>query len=188
MVFAVEDAVIEGTGAGQPLGILNAGCLVSVAKETGQAATTIISENIIKMWARLHPSFKKNAVWLINPDVGPQLDHLTIPAGTGGVKPDYIMYGADGTWRIKGKPVIEVEYASTLGTVGDIILADFSQYYLATKGGVQAASSAHVRFLYDEMTFRFSYRVDGQPKFASALTPLKGSNTLAPFVVVATRA
>ena len=32
--FKIDDAIINGLGAGQPLGILNAPCLVSVAKET----------------------------------------------------------------------------------------------------------------------------------------------------------
>jgi HK97 family phage major capsid protein len=188
MVFKVEDGVIEGTGAGMPLGVLNAGCTVSVSKETGQAAASIVYENLTKMWARMHPRFKANAVWLINPDVNPALDSLALSVGTGALPANYISYGTDGVMRIKGKPVIEVEYASTLGTVGDIMLADFSQYYLAQKNGVQAASSIHVRFIYDEMTFRFIYRVDGQPRFASALTPFKGSNTLSPFVTLATRA
>jgi HK97 family phage major capsid protein len=39
--FLLDDAIINGTGAGQPLGILNAGCLVSVSKETGQKAATV---------------------------------------------------------------------------------------------------------------------------------------------------
>jgi HK97 family phage major capsid protein len=38
--FLLDDAIINGTGAGQPLGILNAGCLVQVSKETGQKAAT----------------------------------------------------------------------------------------------------------------------------------------------------
>jgi HK97 family phage major capsid protein len=86
-----------------------------------------------------------------------------------------------------GRPVIPVEYADTLGTEGDITLADYSQYVLADKGGVQTASSMHVAFLTDEMVFRFIYRVDGEPIWHAALTPFKGSNTLSPFVTLATR-
>ena len=63
-----------------------------------------------------------------------------------------------------------------------------SQYYLATKGGIQAAQSIHVRFIYDESVFRFVYRIDGQPAWSSALTPFKGSNTVSPFVGLAARA
>lgn len=97
-------------------------------------------------------------------------------------------YGPDGILRIKGRPVVPVEYCATVGTVGDIILADASQYRMIRKAaGVQQDSSIHVRFLNDETTFRALYRVDGQPMPRSAITPFKGSNTLSPFVVLATR-
>jgi len=188
LTFLTEDAIIEGTGAGQPLGILNAGCKVSVAKETGQAAATIVTTNLSKMWARLPASSKPNAAWFINVDCEPQLDELTIPAGTAAVEPRFVTYGPDGILRIKGRPVIPVEYASTVGTLGDIILADFSQYALIEKGGVQQASSIHVAFTTDETAFRAIYRVDGQPTWESALTPFKGSNTLSPFITLDTRA
>jgi HK97 family phage major capsid protein len=86
-----------------------------------------------------------------------------------------------------GRPVIPVEYCQTLGTKGDVVLADLSQYVMIEKGGVQAAQSIHVRFLNDEQTFRWVVRNDGQPTWNAALTPYKGSNTLSPFVCVAAR-
>ena len=86
-----------------------------------------------------------------------------------------------------GRPVIPVEQCATLGDVGDIVLADFSQYLLADKP-LETALSMHVRFLYDEQTFRIVYRVDGQPMWSSALTPAKGTATLSPFVTLAERA
>ena len=84
--------------------------------------------------------------------------------------------------RIKGRPVVPVEYCKTLGTVGDIILADMSQYAFIDKGGIQSASSIHVQFVAGETAFRFVYRCNGMPEWSSALTPLNGSsNTLSPF-------
>jgi len=71
--------------------------------------------------------------------------------------------------------------------VGDIILADLSQYLLAEKGPVASEQSIHVRFVYDEMALRWTYRVDGAPWWHSALTPHKGSNTQSPFITLATR-
>jgi hypothetical protein len=79
------------------------------------------------------------------------------------------------------------EYCATLGTVGDIQLLDLSQYFLIDKGGIRADSSMSVRFLYNERAFRWLYRCDGQPSWNSALTPLNGTNTLSPFVNLATR-
>lgn len=188
--FMLQDSIINGNGAGKPLGILSSPCLVTVTKETGQEADTVVFQNISKMWARMWAPSRGNSVWLINQELETQLDQLALPVGTGGV-PAYMPPGglADSPYgRLKGRPVIPIEQAAAIGDAGDIILADFSQYLLADKGGVQAASSMHVNFATDEMVYRFIYRVDGQPTWNSALTPFKGtSSTLSPFVTLGAR-
>ena len=188
--FKVDDALINGNGAGQPLGVLASACLVTVAKETGQAAATIVARNIQKMWPRLWAKSRPSSAWFINQDIEDELANMNLPVGTGGVSV-YLPAGglSDSPYsKLYGRPVIPIEQCATLGTLGDIILGDFSQYLIADKGGIQSASSIHVRFIYDESVFRFVYRVDGQPSWNSALTPYKGTNTLSPFVVLATRA
>lgn len=188
IVFACEDAVFSGDGAGKPLGITNAPCLITVAKETGQAAATIVEANLLKMWARMWAPSRANAVWLANQDTEPQLDQIARPVGTSVLPSQIVRYSPDGgILQIKGRPVIFVEYASTLGTVGDIVLVDLSEYRWIDKGGVQTASSIHVYFSTDEMAFRFIYRCNGAPFWEAALTPFKGSNTLSPMVALATR-
>jgi HK97 family phage major capsid protein len=190
LTFVTNDAVINGTGAGQPLGILNSACTVSVAKETGQAAATLQTENITKMWARLHRSSRASAVWLINQDVAPALYTLTLGIGTAGVTTYMPPGGLSGKpyATLMGLPVIETEFNPTLGTVGDIMLVDMKSFLAATRGTVQATSSMHVQFLTDEVAFKFTFRVAGSPWWASALTPFKGTNTQSPFVTLATRA
>ena len=84
-------------------------------------------------------------------------------------------------------PVLEIEYADNLGDAGDLILADLSQYLLCDKGTPQSAQSIHVRFIYDEWAFRFTYRVDGQPAWGSALTPANGGDTVSPFLYLQAR-
>jgi len=185
--FVAVDALIRGTGAGQMLGFKNSGCYIQQAKETNQAADTVVSENISKMWNRMLPSSRSRAVWLINHEVEPQLDALSFAIGTGGtISPLAMEYLTKGT--IKGRPVMVMEQCDALGDVGDINLVDPGMYYLATKGGMKFASSMHVQFLTDEMTFRVTYRVDGKPALDSAITPYKGSATLSPFVGLAARA
>jgi len=182
--FKIDDAILTGSGAGQPLGILNSGSLVKVEKEKDQ--TDIITvENLVKMWARLWSRSRANSVWYINPEIEPLLYTLRV-----GDKPVYIPAGGlseapYGT--LFGRPVLPLEQCSELGEIGDIILADFSQYILIDKGGINATSSIHVRFLYDENVFRFIYRVDGQPVWNKALQPYKGSATVSPFVALAKR-
>ena len=187
--FMINDDILNGLGNAGPLGILNSGALVSVTKEAGQTAATVVTENIFKMWARMHPRSKSNAVWYINTDVTPQLYALSLSVGTGGMP----MYMAPGSLpnapsgALLGRPVVETEFNATLGTVGDIVLADMSQYVMIEKD-VQAASSIHLQFLTDQVAYRFVYRCDAQPKVAAPLTPYKGSGTLSPFVALATRA
>jgi len=186
--FKVEDAIFEGDGAGKPQGFTNANAVLSIAKETGQAANTVLHDNLKKMWARAYARSRANMIWLINQDVEPALDDLAKVIGTAGVEPNWVTYGPDGVLRIKGSPVVVSEYCSTLGTVDDIVLVDFSQYAFIDRGGVQNAQSLHVRFTTDEMAFRATYRVDGGSLWKEALTPFKGTNTVSPFVTLATRA
>ncbi len=187
LTFQVEDAITEGSGAGQPLGYLVAPCILSIAKETGQAAASIVVSNLSKMWARLPSRSKKNSVWLINTDCNPQLDLLSIPAGTAALEPRFVNYDSTGVLTIKGRPVVETEFQATVGTVGDIALVDLSRYRLIRKGGVEQASSIHVLFASGQQTFRAFYRCDGQPVPRSVVTPFKGSATQSPFIVLATR-
>lgn len=182
--FKIDDAILTGTGAGEPLGILNSSSLVTVAKESNQAEKITV-ENLIKMWNRVWSRSRNNAVWFINQEIEPYLYTLKIgttpvyvPAGGLSEKP----YGT-----LFGRPVIPLEQCSALGEVGDIILADLNQYLLIDKGGINAQSSIHVRFLYDENVFRFIYRVDGQPIWNKPLTPYKGTATQSPFVALAKR-
>ena len=187
--FKAENAIFNGTGAGQPLGILNSDALVSVAAETEQAADTIVFENIMKMYSRMWTPSLSNAAWYISQNVWPQLYSMSLAVGTGGsavyLPPNGLSAAPFG--MLLGRPVYPIEYAPTLGTVGDIVFADMSQYQMIDKGGVQSDSSMHVRFLYDENVYRFIYRIDGQPKWNSPLTPYNAGDTVSPFVALATR-
>lgn len=190
IAFTVENAIIRGTGAGQPQGILNCPALVSVTKEVGQAADTIVMANITKMYSRMWGRSRQNAAWFVNQDCEPQLMALSMNVGTGGM-PAYMPPGGlsqSPYAQLLGRPVIPCEYADTVGDQGDLIFADFSQYLLADKGSIEAASSIHVQFLQDETVFRFVYRVDGMSSWNVALTPFQSSNTLSPFVVLDARA
>lgn len=194
--FKMDDAIINGTGVGQPLGIANAAALVSVSKESSQAADTVLLANLTKMYSRMTPRSRANAVWLINNDVMPQLFGLFTAvqnvAGSenvgGFAPPNFIQFSPTGDFMIAGRPVIAIEQAATLGDTGDIYFVDLSQYVVLEKGGIQAATSIHVKFVEDETAFRFTLRADGQPRWKSALTPFKGSNTLSPYVKLDERA
>jgi len=202
MVSRLNTAFIRGTGAGQPLGILNASSLITVSKETSQNAASIIMPNINKMWNRLYAPLRQNAVWLINQEIEPMLEGLAfIPSDPGpgasvsnqqAWTPVYLPAGglSEAPFaRLKGRPVIPMQPASALGTIGDIMLVDMSQYMALTKGsGIQEDVSMHLHFDQAIDTFRFIFRVTGQPLWNAVITPENGSNTYSWAVALETRA
>lgn len=183
--WKTNDAIMNGTGVGQPLGILQAGALIAQAKESGQTADTINATNISKMFPRvLRPG---RAVWLINPDAWSQLPLMTI-----GDQPVFIMpnglQSAPGGF-LMGRPVIMSDTCDTLGDQGDIVLADFGMYRTLTKqGGIETATSMHLYFDAAATAFRAIFRIDGQPVLKSAVTPPNSSVTRSGFVALAERA
>ncbi len=188
--FGVEDSIFNGTGAGMPLGIESSGAVISQPKETQQVADTVVYENIVKMWSRLWAPSQANAIWLHSQDVLPQLMTMTLDVGTGGV-PVYIPQGGASAApfaTIFGRPAFVHESCDNLGDVGDIQLIDPTQYQMIEKGGIQSASSIHVRFLQGETVFKFTYRIDGQPMWNVALTPANSGATVSPFINLAERA
>lgn len=177
---------IRGGGGNEFLGMLNSPALISIAKETNQAADTIVAMNIINMAAQSWGY--GNAIWLANHDTRPQLAVLSISIGTAGVllyQPSQRDGFPDMLW---GRPVFYTEYCSTLGDKGDLILANMSQYLEGTYQPLQSAESVHVRFLNHERTFKFWVRNAGAPWWRSPLTPAKSTKKLSPFVTLDARA
>jgi len=188
LAFSLDDQMVRGPGAGVPQGILTADGTIAVAKETGQAGGTFVSANVKKMYQRLMPSSFGKAAWFINNSVWEQIWSLNEAIGTGGV-PLFIPAGGltdTPAGTLLGRPIIPIEQAEALGTKGDVILADWSQYYLLRKGsqGIQTASSIHVYFDTDEVAFRWTWRINGEPVHGTPITPYKGTTTVAPFVVL----
>lgn len=185
--FVMENEVFRGTGVGQSLGILNAPAKVEVSKETGQAAATLVYKNLTKMYKRLWPGSESNAVWYANKDTFDQWLDMYIAAGTSGIPPKGVEF-VNGRFIAFGSPVEWTEYCSTLGTVGDLVLADVSQYLAISKGALRTDASIHVAFTTDEMALRFVWRWNAEPTWSSALTPANGTGTQSPFITLATRA
>ncbi len=193
--FKIDDAIFNGVGAGQPLGILNPKSAATVvqAKDAGQEASTVTALNILNMWSRLYAPSRKNACWFIEQSIEPKLYPLQFPDTVG--TQNTMMYTPPGMWGnnsdyglLMGKPVIPVEQASALGAQGDIVLGDMNQYILAKRNEVRADSSIHVAFLTGELALRFMLRLDGQSWWNAPLTPkAKNAPTRSPFVTLAAR-
>lgn len=176
---------LTGTGVGEFTGVIGHVATVNQAAETGQAATTIVAENVIKMRSRCWGY--GDAIWLANHDTIPQLFQLQIAVGTGGVPLYMPSVREDMPDVLLGRPIFFSEYTKTLGTSGDLVLGNWSQYVEGVRQTMDAAVSAHVRFVNSEQTFRFTMRNDAKPWWRSTLTPNQSTTTLSPFVTLATR-
>jgi HK97 family phage major capsid protein len=186
--WKANDAIVYGTGAGQPLGFFSSAVLVSVAKEGSQAADTIVAANVLKMFSRLLTAGLQNVFWTVNPDVLPQLGVMTIGDQPIWTPPSSGLREAPGGFLL-GRPVRFSEHNKTLGDKGDIFLIDPMGYYLTMKrGGVQSASSIHLYFDYNITAFRWTFRLGGQPHLSAPISPANGSATKSHFVTLDERA
>lgn len=184
--WILDDDTIQGDGVGKPLGILHCDATTEVDKESAQTDDTVVAANVLNMYARMPQQCLKNAIWLANQTVLPQLAQMTIgnypvfiPAGGLSQKPyDTLL----------GKPLFYTEKLPALGSAGDIMFVDPTQYLLGAKRGLsmQTASSIHLYFDMDQTCFRFTMRYDGVCWWKSCMTPKHG-DCLSPYVKLGAR-
>jgi HK97 family phage major capsid protein len=184
--YGLDDVFLNGHGGGQPLGILNSPCLITVGAENGQQSSTIIWENIVNMYSRMHPACVGNSVFLASITTIPQLMTLFFAVGTGGV-PVPALREDSGKFYLLGKRVYITEKLPTLGNVGDIMLCDFSQYAIGMRQELRIEKSNSPGWSTDESSWRCIVRLDGQPLWDKVLTLADGSTTVSPFITLASR-
>jgi HK97 family phage major capsid protein len=189
LAFSEDAAFMSGTGVGEPLGFMGAPntAAIAVAAEAGQAAATILYENIVKMYSRMLPSSLPKAVWICSPDALPELFTMALAVGVGGGPIMVTNAAGPAPMTIFGRPLIVSEKAGALGSRGDISFVDLSYYLVGDRQTMTADSSTDYAFGSDKTTFRIIQRVDGRPWLKSAITPKNGGNTLSPFVELAAR-
>lgn len=192
--FKINEAFIWGTGVGQPLGVMRSNALITQPLEFNQQVDTILHKNINGMYHKMRPELRAGARWYVHPNLEEQLEYITFldQPTSGTVVPIYLPPGgltASPYGTLKGRPVVPLEYMKDLGIKGDILFANFGQYVTLTKpgGGIKYATSIHVRFLFEEQAFRFSFRIDGQSLWPAPLEDYNGTTKRSPYVTLADR-
>lgn len=182
----INEAIVRGSGVGRPLGLLESPALVTIAKETSQG-NTIELQNILKMFAAMPAASQKRMVWIVTPMALLQLGNLVLTdGGSPGLFWPQGVLGAPGN-TLLGRPIIVSEAASPVGTTGDIIAWDPTQYLVAEKvSGVRADTSIHCYFDQHLTAFRFSVRLGGQCTWLAPVSRAAGG-TMSPVVTLATR-
>lgn len=187
--FSLDRALlVSGEGTTSPVAVLKSDSKITHSKESGQAAGTIVYRNLSGMVSKLAPEFEKNAVWLASPSCKPQLMETQIELiedVAAAHVPVLTMQG--GKSYILGREVVWSEHLPTVGTEGDIMLADLSAYSVGIAKEISVDRSSHVYFTSDETAFRAIVRVDAQSKLASTITASNGA-TLSWLVTLQTRA
>ena len=180
------DAIINGSGSGQPLGWMNSPAQIVVAKETGQAADTLNATNILKMFSRHLVVPGDKPFWLANQDIVPQLATMTIGDQPIWMPPNGLMDAPGG--MLLGRPIKFSEHAKTLGDKGDLQLISGKGYYsLRRDGAAKFARSIHLWFDYGMEAFRWTFRFGGQPHLSAPVEPANGAGTKSHFVALAER-
>lgn len=192
MDFKITDAIINGTGVGMPLGILNSPALITVDKEGSQPADTVVFNNLINMHSSLYGPCRKTAVWMINQDIEKQLMTMSFEGASSSVPAYTPANAAAGSPypTFLTHPVIPTQACQTLGDKGDIVLADLSQYLcvLKTAKKIRETISIHIWFDYDIMAFKFTFRIAGFPWWHAPITAKNSSTQVSSIVTLAERA
>lgn len=192
--YYLDSAFINGTGAGQPLGLLNCPAKITVGKGA-TASGTISAINLFEMYGRLHPSCARNAVWLMSPSAYAKLLQTewrtANNAGTDTVSGSLVfmpgsMAGApNGT--LLGRPIIISEVCNAVGTEGDVILADLSQYYVAIRHEMTIERDTSIGWNTHTINWRAILRVEGLDSWGDTITPKGDSTTLSWLVTLESR-
>lgn len=127
---AIEAALIQGLPSGLgPRGVVNNAKCVKVTRQSGG---TIGATDLDILYESVSSGSAENAVWVVSK---PALKAIRAIASAG--SPSALQFprswSPDDPFRrptLYGRPVIESPYASALGTPGDVLIADFSQYAL----------------------------------------------------------
>lgn len=189
LAFVLDHAILRGNGVNELLGVLSAPSLITVEPGVGQGSGTITLDNVLEMLSRLDARSYSAAEWFCNIDCLKQLCGMTQLVGTSGATVVTVGdYSTGSGFRLAGLPVNVTEYNSSCGAVGDLVLADFSQYLLRIQP-MQTVSSIHVYYLSDDNAFRFILRVAGLPLLSAPITPMYAATgiTCSNFVALASR-
>lgn len=190
LVHKQNTEILEGTGTGQMLGILNGGnsALISVAKKSGQAADTVVKENIDGIWNRVTPRAKRRGFWMCGAGVLSAIEGI-YQANTNLFMPEGGITEL-GLARLRGRPVVESEYLPELGSENDLIFVDLQAYKIIERQSLEYATSMHILFDRAAQAFRWTKRINGMPRIATKISRNKAGSdyTMSPFVRLEARA
>ena len=187
--YAVDKAILFGTGAKMPLGIATRLAQASEPTDWGDNAPTwtdLRTTNLLKFdpagmtaeafFASLvlqlgvvdNKYAMDNTFWVMNRKTKMALMARLITFNAGGA----LVAGINATMPVEGGNIVELPFIAD----NDIIGGFGSLYLLAERAGAQLAQSEHVMFIEDQTVFRGTARYDGMPVFGEAFAMVNIAN------------
>ena len=182
----VSQAIVSGSGVGQPLGIVNSPSFVQVTRTT---AHKVKAEDVTNMVARLRPGGFGKSFFLTHSSVLPQLWTMVLGGSTAATPIYATDYTKSPFGTLLGRPLYVSEYMADLtsntanANSYDLLLVNPDGYVVAQKSsGVQTASTIAFGFDAGLQSFRATMRIGGQALLSAAITRKNGSETLSDLV------
>lgn len=186
MLISIADAakqeyyVFQGSGLGEPLGILHANNAAKIGI-TPATNSVFAYADVLSMKSRFK-SYGGSGEWYVHRSMWPDIGSMEV--GTAGGAVFQANLGVEVGQRLLGYPIHESEHLAQADASGCVVLADLGAYLLFEKGGLEIDFSEHADFLNGNVVWRFSRRMDGQPWMKGPVT-LAGPGsayTVSPFV------
>lgn len=169
--LSLEYALWNGSGSGQPLGLCQSPCRIELARAS---AGSIAMADVVGMYTRLASQYLKNAAWFISQPA--MADIFGLEDGSG--RSIFVTNASEkAPGQLLGLPVFINPFGPALGTLGDVCLADMSQFHMLISQGIEVDQSDSVKWYEDARTYRAVMRVDAQCGLSSVITPLASGAT-----------
>lgn len=186
IAIAEDYAFLQGDGVGKPLGVLKAPALITYAtRATANQFKLVDAANVM---GAMTPQSRPLSTWVLTNNLFSQLVQLVDSSGRVTYIPNvgtgYNNANLTASLLLFGRPVIFTEKTPSLGSLGDVLLADFSKYITADTGTLAIAASDQYSFNTNQITYRIIQRVDGQPQIDAPLTQMDGTTQNSPFVTL----
>ncbi|MER5629583.1 phage major capsid protein [Streptomyces nitrosporeus] len=147
------DHFLTGSGTNQPRGIITAGS-PATATFTATAKDATVSDALIDLYYELPSSYRANAAFVVSDKVAAQMRKLKSADGQY-LWQSSVQVGAPDTFN--GRPVLtDVSVPDAKVTFGDL-----SKYTVRLAGPLRVERSVDLKFLSDQIVYRFLQRADG---------------------------
>jgi len=186
--YADDLMISQGDGVGAPQALLNAPGAYPVDRLTENVVGVTDLANMMKY---LHPKAERgDAVWLVADEVFSTLLELSLgvgesPSATYVPASEWLKYDeANGCWRLLGLECIPHDHLPAIGSTGDVILADLSQYLVGKREILTVEmAAAGAGFIADTTDIRIRSRIDGRFWPQNTFTTAAGA-TVSPLVIL----